>query len=99
MAQLKGHGIAAASLNSANDAFANRDIVEQIARGELRLVYVAPERLMEEALALAGKLAAVDRQAMAATKQILYRVADLPFEEALEEGRAVNKRMRAFRSS
>jgi enoyl-CoA hydratase/carnithine racemase len=58
---------------------------------------VAPERLMEEALALAGRLAAVDRQAMAATKQILYRVADLPFETALEEGRAVNKRMRAFR--
>ncbi len=60
---------------------------------------VAPERLMDEALALAQKLAAVDRPAMAATKQLLYRVADLPFEQALEEGRDVNKRMRAFRKS
>jgi enoyl-CoA hydratase/carnithine racemase len=58
---------------------------------------VAPERLMEEALALANKLAAVDRPAMAATKQLLYRVVDLPFQQALEEGRDVNKRMRAFR--
>jgi enoyl-CoA hydratase/carnithine racemase len=60
---------------------------------------IAPERLMEEALALANKLAAVDRKAMAATKQLLYRVVDLPFEQALDEGRAVNKRMRAFRKS
>jgi enoyl-CoA hydratase/carnithine racemase len=60
---------------------------------------VVPERLMEEALALANKLTAVDRPAMAATKQLLYRVVDLPFEQALEEGRNVNKRMRAFRKS
>jgi ATP-dependent DNA helicase RecQ len=45
VAQLKGYGVAAASLNSANDFDENRTILEQIARGELRLVYVAPERL------------------------------------------------------
>jgi ATP-dependent DNA helicase RecQ len=45
VAQLKGYGIAAAALNSANDFGQNRDVIEQIQRGELRLVYVAPERL------------------------------------------------------
>src|SRR5215467_4195437 len=43
--QLRGYGIAAASLNSTNDFDENRTIVEEIARGELRLVYAAPERL------------------------------------------------------
>src|SRR5580700_129075 len=53
VAQLRGYGIAAASLNSANDFAENRDILEAIARGELRLVYVAPERLMKpETMAL-----------------------------------------------
>ncbi|MGP0090739.1 MAG: DNA helicase RecQ [Xanthobacteraceae bacterium] len=53
VAQLRGYGIAAASLNSSNDFAENRDILEGIARGELRLVYVAPERLMKpETLAL-----------------------------------------------
>ena len=45
VAQLRGYGIAAAALNSANDPLENRQIVEQMARGELRLLYVAPERL------------------------------------------------------
>src|SRR5882672_1133636 len=45
VAQLRGHGIAAASLNSTNGFDENRTIVEQIARGELRLAYLAPERL------------------------------------------------------
>jgi enoyl-CoA hydratase/carnithine racemase len=56
----------------------------------------APDLLMEDAVALAQKFAAVERPAMAATKQLFYRVLDLPFEQALEEGRDVNKRMRAF---
>jgi enoyl-CoA hydratase/carnithine racemase len=56
----------------------------------------APETLMVEALQLAEKFAAVPRPAMAATKQLFYRVVDLPFAEALEEGREINKRMRAF---
>src|ERR1700686_3243610 len=47
VAQLCGYGIAAAALNSANDASENRSILDRIARGELRLVYVAPERLLK----------------------------------------------------
>src|ERR1700733_1870553 len=47
VAQLSANGIAAAALNSANDAAENRAILERIARGELRLVYVAPERLLK----------------------------------------------------
>ncbi len=45
VAQLRGYGIAAAALNSANDPRDNRAILDRIARGELRLVYVSPERL------------------------------------------------------
>jgi ATP-dependent DNA helicase RecQ len=45
VAQLKGYGIAAASLNSGNDYFENREIIDRIGRGELRLVYTSPERL------------------------------------------------------
>ncbi len=45
VAQLRSYGIAAASLNSANDFAESRRILEQIERGELRLVYIAPERL------------------------------------------------------
>jgi len=60
---------------------------------------VAPEHLMAEAVTLAERLAAVSPPAMAATKQLFYRATDLPFAEALEQGREVNKRMRAFRRS
>jgi ATP-dependent DNA helicase RecQ len=47
VAQLRGYGIAAASLNSANDFTENRNILEAMARGALRLVYIAPERLLK----------------------------------------------------
>jgi len=58
---------------------------------------IAPELLMAEACAMAEKFAAVEPLAMAATKTLFYRVVDLPFPQALEEGREVNKRMRGFR--
>src|SRR5438874_8792821 len=45
VAQLRGYGIAAAALNSANDPTENRQVLDAIARAQLRLVYVAPERL------------------------------------------------------
>jgi ATP-dependent DNA helicase RecQ len=45
VAQLTSYGIAAASLNSANDFTENRQVNERLSRGELRLVYVSPERL------------------------------------------------------
>jgi ATP-dependent DNA helicase RecQ len=53
VAQLQGYGVAAAALNSANDPDENRAIQDRIGRGELRLLYVAPERLVKsETLAL-----------------------------------------------
>src|SRR5512138_922481 len=39
-------------------------------------------KLMEQALALATQLAAVNKQAMAQTKQLFHEVADLPLERA-----------------
>jgi len=54
--------------------------------------------LMPEAMALAEKLAAVKRPAMAATKQLFHEVADLALEQALERGREANRRMRAYRN-
>jgi ATP-dependent DNA helicase RecQ len=45
--QLKSYGIKAASLNSANDLAENRQIAGRLARGDLRLVYVSPERLAQ----------------------------------------------------
>lgn len=54
-------------------------------------------QLMDEALALADKLAALGRPAMQLTKQLFHETADLPLAQALERGREANKRMRAFR--
>jgi ATP-dependent DNA helicase RecQ len=45
VAQLKSYGIAAASLNSANDFAENAGIAAALGRGALRLLYVSPERL------------------------------------------------------
>ena len=59
---------------------------------------VVPEAdLLQTALDLAGKLAAVHPPAMALTKRLFHEVADLPLEQALEKARDANKRMRAFR--
>jgi enoyl-CoA hydratase/carnithine racemase len=58
---------------------------------------VVPEaQVMDEALAFAGKLAAIARPAMAQTKHLFHEVADLPLEPALRRGRDVNQRMRNF---
>lgn len=54
------------------------------------------EKLMEDVLTMAEKLAQVDRRALAETKKLFHRVADLSLAEALELGREANKRMRAF---
>src|SRR6202521_2846876 len=43
--QLRSYGIAATSLSSANHHSENDEILDQIARAQLRLVYIAPERL------------------------------------------------------
>jgi enoyl-CoA hydratase/carnithine racemase len=71
------------------------DAARALALGMVNRV-AAPEQLLPDALALAEKFAGVERDAMAATKALFYRVFDLPFEQALDAGRDVNKRMRAF---
>ena len=72
------------------------DAARALALGLVNRV-VAPEALLAEAIQTAQKLAAVAPQAMAATKALFYRAAELPFAEALEAGREVNRAMRAFR--
>ena len=47
VAQLRSYGIAAASLNSANTFAESRQVTGQLDRGELRLLYVSPERLAQ----------------------------------------------------
>jgi enoyl-CoA hydratase len=61
---------------------------------------VVPEaELMQAAMALAESIAGFSRPAMALTKSLFYQVADLPFAQALEAGRAANERMRGLRTS
>jgi enoyl-CoA hydratase/carnithine racemase len=57
---------------------------------------VEQKNLLSEAVALAEKLAAIKRPAMAETKRLFHEVADLPLAAALERGRDTNKRMRNF---
>ena len=45
---LRANGIAAEALNSANDETANRQIAERCLRGDIKLLYISPERLMTE---------------------------------------------------
>ena len=45
---LRANGIAAEALNSANDEMANRQIAERCLRGDIKLLYISPERLMTE---------------------------------------------------
>ncbi len=45
---LRANGIAAEALNSANDETVNRQIAERCLRGDVKLLYISPERLMTE---------------------------------------------------
>lgn len=72
------------------------DAARALALGLVNRV-VPRARLMDEALALAEKLAAVSRPALQLTKRLFHEVADLPLEQALARGREANKKMRAFR--
>jgi enoyl-CoA hydratase len=58
---------------------------------------VAPGEELEAALQIAQAWSKSNPAAMAAAKKLFYRVADLPFDEAMQEGRQVNEAMRAFR--
>jgi ATP-dependent DNA helicase RecQ len=48
VANLRAMGVPAASLTSANDGAENRRVIDALRRGELCLLYVAPERLVRE---------------------------------------------------
>ena len=74
------------------------DAARALALGMVNRV-VADADLMQETLAIAQQLAAASPQAIAATKQLLHQVAELPFDAALEQGRLANERMRAFRKT
>ena len=66
---------------------------------ELGLVnrVVAPEEILPAALDIAERWAAVEPRAIAAAKDLLYRVADLPTDAAMRAGQDVNALMRGFR--
>lgn len=57
----------------------------------------APAEELNVALEIAKGWAAANPQAMAAAKRLFYRIADLPFDAAMEAGRQVNEAMRGFR--
>lgn len=59
----------------------------------------ADHAVLDDAIAIAKKLAAVSRPAMATTKALFYKSVDLPFVAAMEEGRSANQRMRSFRKA
>ena len=53
-------------------------------------------QLLDEAVALAGRMAAVAPIAMRTTKELFYRVMELPFDQAIAAGRDANVMMRGF---
>lgn len=60
---------------------------------------VPPAQALETALEIATVWAAANPMAMAAVKNLFYRVADLPYDAAMAAGRDVNALMRSFRSA
>jgi enoyl-CoA hydratase/carnithine racemase len=54
------------------------------------------DTLLDEAIAVAERLAALDRTAMAATKRLFYRVADLSLDQGLDAGLDANVIMRSY---
>ena len=60
---------------------------------------VAPGEQLAAACEIANAWSRANPAAMAAAKRLFYRVADLSFDAAMEEGRKVNESMRAFRET
>lgn len=58
---------------------------------------VEPDRVVPAAMEIAQRWAAVEPRAIQATKNLFYRVADLPTEAAMRAGQDVNALMRGFR--
>ncbi|MET9263246.1 enoyl-CoA hydratase/isomerase family protein [Amycolatopsis sp. NPDC004079] len=59
---------------------------------------VEPSEIVPAALAVAQRWASVEPRALAAAKDLFYRVADLPTDAAMRAGQDVNALMRGFRS-
>lgn len=59
---------------------------------------VPDESLLDEAVALAEKLAAINPASMKGTKDLFYKVMELPYDQAMAAGRDANVAMRSFRS-
>jgi enoyl-CoA hydratase/carnithine racemase len=55
-----------------------------------------PERVLEEALYLAARIASLSKPAVAQTKRLFHEVLELSLEEALKRSREVNRKMRGF---
>lgn len=58
---------------------------------------VPDEGLLDEAVALATRLAAINPVAMRATKNLFYKVMELPYDQAMVAGRDANVAMRGYR--
>jgi enoyl-CoA hydratase len=88
-----------AGRKAAFELVATGEPIEAARALELGLVnrVVEPDLLMHEAMRSARAMAAVSPLAMEATKSLFYLVAELPFDQALEAGRDMNRRMRTFR--
>ena len=59
---------------------------------------VEPAEIVPAALSVAQRWASVEPRALAAAKDLFYRVADLPTDAAMRAGQDVNALMRGFRS-
>lgn len=68
---------------------------EAKAAGVLNAV-VEDDALLDTAIAMAEDIATVDPVAMQATKELFYRTAEAPYDEAMRAGRDVNQIMRSF---
>jgi ATP-dependent DNA helicase RecQ len=87
---LRQLGVAAAFLNSSLDAGAVREVTQRLLRGELKLLYVAPERLMTESFlnllqrlsSQGGGRGCIDAEASATTHQREAGVALFAIDEA-----------------
>src|SRR5512143_2062147 len=87
---LKQLGVAAAFLNSSLDAETAREVSRQLLRGELKLLYVAPERLMTESFlnllerlsSQGGGRGCKDAEASTTTHQQGNRIALFAIDEA-----------------
>ncbi|WP_245633624.1 enoyl-CoA hydratase/isomerase family protein [Amycolatopsis jejuensis] len=58
---------------------------------------VEPDEIVAAALAIAQRWSVVEPRAIAAAKDLFYRVADLPTDAAMRAGQDVNALMRGFR--